>query len=802
MFHSLVDTINLHKPAYVQSTDPSILTGFQGAGVGWIDTSLGSGSWAFKIRNNANTGWEVISGGGGGITSIGNTTPTTLNSIIYGNDTVTGNVSIGAGLEFIGGVLSSTVSGGYSTLYGGNDITITGASGDETISFTNTTGYITESALSTLQGALIAGSGISISGDTISSTIVGGITTLYGGTDISITGTDTINFTGTIPTLIGGNDITVISAGGYDTISFINSTGYSTITPVQSDWNETLTSALDYIKNKPSIPTQGLTSLVGGAGITINNSGNTDTISFNNPGYITEITSSTPTNLTSGSLLYSNGSDISQDNSNLYWDDSGSTLPSGTMQIGARETNPQDATFEVYGNAGNIAHFHYTGAAGATGGAIVDFSAMSGSALISGSRLGSMQFAGSYDTSLIPGIGAAINGVTTQDWSSNNLGSQLVFSTVPNNSTTRTTALILDQNQQAMFSAYTTNGFVKFTAGNGTLGVDTNSYLSTLYAGNGISITGGDTISANLVAGANVTITSGTGGDTISAASSSGITQLYAGTGISITGTDTISTNLIAGTNITIQSGLGGDTITASGGSLGYTALNAADNLSDMVIAQTTVVPTYNLTGASYASLDYTESQDASIYDITLLQNDNTKLYTLGVNNKSVYQYTLGTPGNISTASYVRSFSVSAKVTGTVGGLTFSPDGSHMFVTDQSNNNVIHYSLSTPGNISTASYVETFSTAAHTTICTQVKFGNNGNTMYIGDYTNKAIYEYTLTIAYTLSTASYTTSFSVSSQISAAFSGFNLDPTGTILFAMGAGTRIVYQYTLGTAWNI
>jgi len=390
MFHSLVDTINLHKPAYVQSTDPSILTGFQGAGVGWIDTSLGSGSWAFKIRNNANTGWEVISGGGGGITSIGNTTPTTLNSIIYGNDTVTGNVSIGAGLEFISGVLSSTISGGggYSTLYGGNDITITGALGNETISFINSTGYSTitpvqsdwnETLTSALdyiknkpsiptQGltSLVGGAGITInnsgntdtitcnitqgltslvggtdiiitnsgntdtisfsnpgyitsnqnitlSGDvsgsgatsidvTLDSIVAGGtyqgitfnqkglvtnavnenyLSTLYGGTDISITGTDTINFTGTIPTLIGGNDITVISAGGYDTISFINSTGYSTITPVQSDWNETLTSALDYIKNKPSIPTQGLTSLVGGAGITINNSGTTDTISTN-----------------------------------------------------------------------------------------------------------------------------------------------------------------------------------------------------------------------------------------------------------------------------------------------------------------------------------------------------------------------------------------------------------------------------------------------------------------------------------------------------------------------------------------
>ena len=152
--------------------------------------------------------------------------------------------------------------------------------------------------------------------------------------------------------------------------------------------------------------------------------------------------------------------------------------PGDTLAIGTQGSNPNDAELEIYVGSGNVAHFHYTGAAGSTGGAIVDLSAMTGSALVSGSRLGSLQYVGSYDTSYTPGVGAAIDAATTQNWSSGNLGSQLVFNTVPNNSTTRTTALILDQNQKAIFGGYTTNGFVKFTGGTGTLGVDTNTYLT------------------------------------------------------------------------------------------------------------------------------------------------------------------------------------------------------------------------------------------------------------------------------------------------------------------------------------
>jgi hypothetical protein len=59
--HQDLDTTDLHKPGYVQSSDP----GAVGAGKQWIDTSGGTGNWVSKIRNATNSGWESVSGGGG-----------------------------------------------------------------------------------------------------------------------------------------------------------------------------------------------------------------------------------------------------------------------------------------------------------------------------------------------------------------------------------------------------------------------------------------------------------------------------------------------------------------------------------------------------------------------------------------------------------------------------------------------------------------------------------------------------------------------------------------------------------------
>jgi len=63
-FHAEVTGTGLHVPAFVQDTDP----GAVGAGVMWIDTSLGAGQWVSKLRNVADDGWEEVGKTPGGST--------------------------------------------------------------------------------------------------------------------------------------------------------------------------------------------------------------------------------------------------------------------------------------------------------------------------------------------------------------------------------------------------------------------------------------------------------------------------------------------------------------------------------------------------------------------------------------------------------------------------------------------------------------------------------------------------------------------------------------------------------------
>ena len=52
--HSALTGAELHVPGYVQPGDP----GAVGAGRLWVDTALGSGQWAIKLRRADDNGWE------------------------------------------------------------------------------------------------------------------------------------------------------------------------------------------------------------------------------------------------------------------------------------------------------------------------------------------------------------------------------------------------------------------------------------------------------------------------------------------------------------------------------------------------------------------------------------------------------------------------------------------------------------------------------------------------------------------------------------------------------------------------
>lgn len=59
--HEITGALAIHPFAFVSATDPSLDPDNEvTAGKAWIDTSGGPGSWALKVRNLANDGWETL----------------------------------------------------------------------------------------------------------------------------------------------------------------------------------------------------------------------------------------------------------------------------------------------------------------------------------------------------------------------------------------------------------------------------------------------------------------------------------------------------------------------------------------------------------------------------------------------------------------------------------------------------------------------------------------------------------------------------------------------------------------------
>ena len=88
--------------------------------------------------------------------------------------------------------------------------------------------------------------------------------------------------------------------------------------------------------------------------------------------------------------------------------------------------------------------------------------------------------------------------------------------------------------------------------------------------------------------------------------------------------------------------------------------------------------------------------------------NDGTKMFVLGQLGDKVNEYTLSTGFDVSTASFVDSFSVSGQEN-TPTGLSFNDDGTKMFIIGLSGDDVNEYTLSTGFDVSTASFVDSFS---------------------------------------------------------------------------------------------
>ena len=220
-------------------------------------------------------------------------------------------------------------------------------------------------------------------------------------------------------------------------------------------------------------------------------------------------------------------------------------------------------------------------------------------------------------------------------------------------------------------------------------------------------------------------------------------------------------------------------------------------NVNDTIYQYSTVLNTASLDLSTGAVFDYTPTSDVQVTVSNPAASGTVSSATLLLTGGAAEG------GVLSAASYTsKSFDYSAVTTGEYG-MGFSNNGSYLYIPDQGSNTIYQFSLSTAWDISTASYDSiSYNASSQVSSPRDVAFNDDGTIMYVGDQGNNGIYQYTLSTAYDISSASYANkSLSTASQ-DAQFRDMWFKPDGTKVYTYGDTNVRVYQFALSTAWDI
>ena len=207
----------------------------------------------------------------------------------------------------------------------------------------------------------------------------------------------------------------------------------------------------------------------------------------------------------------------------------------------------------------------------------------------------------------------------------------------------------------------------------------------------------------------------------------------------------------------------------------------------------------FDVSGASFVDSFSVGAQDYSPAELAF-NTDGTKMFVVGHDTATVYEYTLSTAFDVSTATVVDGFSVSSQEA-TPLGLAFNTDGTKMFVVGYAGDDVNEYTLSTGFDVSTASFVDSFNVAGQDAAPVGLAFSTDGTKMFVLGSSGKDVNEYTLSTGFDVSTSSFVDSFSVNAQDTEP-RGIAFNTDGTTMFIVGQTGDSVYEYALTTGFDV
>jgi len=211
----------------------------------------------------------------------------------------------------------------------------------------------------------------------------------------------------------------------------------------------------------------------------------------------------------------------------------------------------------------------------------------------------------------------------------------------------------------------------------------------------------------------------------------------------------------------------------------------------------------WDVTSAVYnGNSFFVGGQETLPIDISF-KSDGLKMFILGIATDTVYEYDLSIPWDVTSAVYNgNSFSISGQdITPT--GISFKSDGLKMFILGKDNDTVYEYDLSIPWDVTSAVYNgNSFFVGGQDTNGEDIIFKSDGLKMLILGNDNDTVYEYDLSIPWDITSAAYNgNSFFVGGQDMNS-TGISFKSNGLKMFILGRDNNNVYEYDLGTAFDI
>lgn len=138
-------------------------------------------------------------------------------------------------------------------------------------------------------------------------------------------------------------------------------------------------------------------------------------------------------------------------------------------------------------------------------------------------------------------------------------------------------------------------------------------------------------------------------------------------------------------------------------------------------------------------------------------------------------------------------------------GIAWKPDGTRYYLASEGTatyRRVYQYNLSTAWDISTASYSNQGNISSQASAAKGLAFKPDGTKMYVACDDNNDIFQYSLSTPWSISTISYDNKFAYIGDREGNVTDVTFKPDGTKMFIIGKAGDEINEYSLSTAWDV